>query len=170
MQSVLEQIERELPGVHRATDSPGRETDIAIDHNEFAHLSQAQIASVLALMKSEGLHATVSSIHINGWYGDHNKLAGAGWIIRELLGRDLDAELERWVYVGDSSNDELMFEAFPNSIGVANLRRFEAQLRHPPRYIAMGPSITSWRARRPGSSALMHWRWVAGAWPPSSCW
>ena len=77
MQSVLEQIEREPPGVHRATDSPGRGTDIAIDHSEFAHLSQAQIAAVVALMKSQGLQATVSSIHINGWFGDHNKLAGA---------------------------------------------------------------------------------------------
>ena len=39
-------------------------------------------------MKSEGLQATVSSIHINGWYGNHNKLAGARWIVRELLDRD----------------------------------------------------------------------------------
>ena len=138
LQGVLEQIERQLPAVRRATDSPGRETDIAIDHSEFAHLSQAQIAAVVALMKSQGLHATVSSIHINGWYGDHNKLAGARWIVRELLGRDLDAEMECWVYVGDSSNDQIMFEAFPNSVGVANLRRFEAQLTHKPRYIAQG--------------------------------
>ena len=138
MQSVLGKIELELPGVHRATDSPGRETDIAIDHSEFAHLSQAQIASVVALMKSEGLQATVSSIHINGWYGDHNKLAGARWIVRELLGRDLDAEMEHWAFVGDSTNDELMFKAFPNSVGVANVRRFEAQLAHKPRFISQG--------------------------------
>ena len=51
-------------------------------------MSEAQIASVVALMKSEGLQATVSSIHINGWYGNHNKLAGARWIVRELLDRD----------------------------------------------------------------------------------
>ena len=137
MQSVLGRIERELPGVHRATDSPGRETDIAIDHSEFARLSQAQIAAVVALMKSQGMQATVSSIHVNRWYGGHNKLAGARWIVRELLGRDLDAEMPCWAFVGDSTNDELMFEAFPNSIGVANLRRFEAQLSHPPRYITV---------------------------------
>ena len=138
LQGVLEQIERVLPGVHRATDSPWRETDIAIDHSEFAHLSQAQIASVVSLMKSEGLHATVSSIHINGWYGGHNKLTGARWIVRELLGRNLDDELKHWVFVGDSTNDELMFEAFPHSIGVANVRRFEAQLTHKPRYVTQG--------------------------------
>ena len=138
MQAVLARIERELPGVRRATDSPGRETDIALDHSEFAHLSPAQIAEVVRILRSEGMNATVSSIHINGWYGGHNKLQGARWIVRELLGRDLDAEMDRWVYVGDSTNDQLMFEAFGNSIGVANVRRFEAQLSHLPRYITRG--------------------------------
>ena len=137
MQAVLARIERELPGIHRATDSPGRETDIAIDHSEFAQLSNAQIAAVVTLMKSEGMHATVSSIHINGWYGSHNKLEGARWIVRELFGRELDAEIDRWVYVGDSTNDQLMFEAFANSVGVANIRRFEAELQHRPRYITI---------------------------------
>ena len=32
------------------------------------------------------MQATVSSIHINGWFGDHDKLAGARWILRELTG------------------------------------------------------------------------------------
>jgi hydroxymethylpyrimidine pyrophosphatase-like HAD family hydrolase len=116
-------------------DSGGRETDIAIDHSEFTHLPQAAIDRVVALMRSEGMNATVSSIHINGWYGDHDKRVGARWVVRELLQRDLDAELEHWVYVGDSTNDVLMFEHFPHSIGVANIRRFEAQLSHPPRYV-----------------------------------
>jgi hydroxymethylpyrimidine pyrophosphatase-like HAD family hydrolase len=86
-------------------------------------------------MQAEGMTATVSSIHINGWFGSHNKLAGARWIVRALFGRDLDAEIDRWVYVGDSTNDQVMFEHFPLSVGVANIRRFEAELAHKPRYI-----------------------------------
>ncbi|CAN7435045.1 HAD family hydrolase [Polaromonas sp. LjRoot131] len=138
MQAVLARIERELPGVHRATDSPGRETDIAIDHSEFTHLSDAQIAAVVALMKNEGMHATVSSIHINGWYGSHNKLEGARWIVRQLWQRDLDAGMDQWVYVGDSTNDQLMFKTFANSVGVANIARFVPQLAHLPRYVTRG--------------------------------
>lgn len=138
MQAVLARIERELPGVTRATDSPGRETDIAIDHSEFTRLTDEQIAAVVALMKSEGMHATVSSIHINGWYGEHNKLEGARWIVRELWQRDLDAEIAQWVYVGDSTNDQLMFKAFANSVGVANIARFVPQLAHLPRYVTRG--------------------------------
>ena len=138
MQGVLQRIERELPGVRRATDSPGRETDIAVDHSEFAHLDEAQIAAVVALMKSESMHATVSSIHINGWYGDHNKLVGARWIVQQLWQRDLNAEMAHWVYVGDSTNDQLMFEAFTNSVGVANIARFVPKLAHLPRYVTQG--------------------------------
>ena len=135
MQQVLSRIEREVPGARRAQDSAGRETDIAIDHSEFTQLPPAQIDTVVQRMQSEGMTATVSSIHINGWYGEHDKLAGARWIVHELWGRDLDAELERWAYVGDSTNDQVMFRHFVHSVGVANIRRFEAQLSHPPRHI-----------------------------------
>ena len=135
MQQVARRILREVPGARLSQDSPGRETDIAIDHSEFTTLPQHCIARVVQLMQEEGMTATVSSIHINGWIGDHNKLDGARWIVRELFGRALDAEIGRWVYVGDSTNDVLMFERFPHSVGVANIRRFEAQLTHPPEYI-----------------------------------
>ena len=138
MQQVAQRILREIPGAVLARDSAGRETDIAIDHSEFVQLPPARVAEVVRLMQEVGMNATVSSIHINGWYGDHHKLSGARWIVRELLGRELDAEIDRWVYVGDSTNDVLMFEHFPQSVGVANIRRFEAELTHPPRYITRG--------------------------------
>lgn len=135
MQEVLAHIERTVPGARRATDSAGRECDIAIDHSEFAQLSDAQIDKVIMLMRGEGMHATVSSIHINGWYGEHNKLEGARWIMRALWGRELDVELPHWAYVGDSTNDQLMFQAFPHSIGVANIARFVPHLTQLPRYV-----------------------------------
>ena len=138
MQQVLAQIEREVPGARRATDSPGRETDIAIDHSEFTHLPQDAIDHAVRIMRDAGMNATVSSIHINGWFGAHNKLEGARWIVRELWGRDLDAEMDRWVYVGDSTNDQLMFQHFAHSVGVANVARFVPQLQHLPRYVTQG--------------------------------
>ena len=138
MQQVLAQIEREVPGARRATDSPGRETDIAIDHSEFTHLPQDAIDHAVRIMRDAGMNATVSSIHINGWFGAHNKLEGARWIVRELFGRNLDAEIDRWVYVGDSTNDQVMFEHFPHSVGVANIARFVPQLTHRPRFVTQG--------------------------------
>jgi hydroxymethylpyrimidine pyrophosphatase-like HAD family hydrolase len=82
--------------------------------------------------------ATVSSIHVNGWYGAHSKWSGAQWMLRRLFGRELDDELGRWVYVGDSTNDQSMFERFPASVGVANLMRFAAELAHWPAWITPG--------------------------------
>jgi HAD superfamily hydrolase (TIGR01484 family) len=138
MQQVAGRVKREVAGAVLSQDSPGRETDIAIDHSEFVQLSPDAIAQAVQIMQSEGMNATVSSIHINAWFGAHNKLEGARWIVSELLGRDLNAEMARWAYVGDSTNDQLMFEAFDNSVGVANVRRFEAQLTHKPRYVTQG--------------------------------
>ena len=138
LRAVAARVLREVPGSTLAQDSPGRVTDIAIDHSEFAHLDRAAIDRVVAVMRREGLNATVSSIHINGWYGEHTKLSGARWMLQRLYGRALDAELERWVYVGDSTNDQAMFGHFPLSVGVANLRHFADQLHTWPAYLTEG--------------------------------
>lgn len=138
MHRVAQRILREIPGTALSRDAAGRATDIAIDYAEHVLLAPAQVAQVVALMQSEGMQATVSSIHINGWYGTHNKLEAARWMVRTLFGRNLDDEIEQWAYVGDSTNDQLMFEHFKNSIGVANIRRFESKLIHLPLYITPG--------------------------------
>jgi HAD superfamily hydrolase (TIGR01484 family) len=135
LQAVAARVLRDVPGAMLARDSAGRETDIAIDHSEFTQLPAAAIAHTMALMQDAGMHATVSSIHINGWFGEHNKLTGAQWMLRRLFGRDLQAEIDNWIYVGDSTNDQLMFGAFPFSVGVANVMRFADQLVTWPRYI-----------------------------------
>ena len=137
MQAVAQRLLREVPGATLAQDSPGRETDIAIDHSEFSHLAPAQIAQVVQIMQAEGMTATVSSIHVNGWYGSHNKLSGARWIVQQLYQRELDAELAQWAYVGDSANDQVMFQHFAHSVGVANILGVAGQLTHRPRYVTV---------------------------------
>ena len=138
LREVAQRLLREVPGATLSQDSAGRVTDIAIDHSEFAHLSTAQIDEVVRVMRAEGMNATVSSIHINGWFGDHTKLSGARWAVQRLFGRQIDSELAQWVYVGDSTNDQLMFGHFPLSVGVANVRQFSAQLHTWPAYITQG--------------------------------
>lgn len=135
LQAAAARVLREVPGATLAQDSAGRETDIAIDHSEFAQLSPAAIDQVVAVMRSDGLTATVSSIHVNGWIGSHSKWTAALWMLERLFGRALAPEIGRWVYVGDSTNDQLMFRHFPLSVGVANLMHFAAQLQDWPAYI-----------------------------------
>ena len=135
LRAAAQRIVSEVPGAVLARDSAGRVTDIAIDHSEFTHLPAPGIAAVVALMREEGMTATVSSIHINGWFGQHSKWTGAQWMLRRLFGRALQDELAHWAYVGDSTNDQVMFERFPFSVGVANLRRFADELVHWPSWI-----------------------------------
>jgi HAD superfamily hydrolase (TIGR01484 family) len=136
MQRIAKRVLKEIPGTFMAQDSAGRETDIAFDHSEFHKLTTEQIQQVVQLLQQEGMTATISSIHINAWFGEHNKWHGAQWILKQLTGRDLKQELDQWVYVGDSTNDQVMFEHFTHSVGVANIKRFEKELKHLPAYIA----------------------------------
>ena len=69
MQQVAQRVLREVPGTVLTQDNAGRETDMAIDHSEFVHLPPSAIAQAARIMQSEGMNATVSSIHINGWFG-----------------------------------------------------------------------------------------------------
>lgn len=138
LREVARLVQQQVPGARLARDSAGRVTDLAIDHSEFEHLDAGRIAQVVALMRAQGMSATVSSIHINGWFGSHTKLSGARWIVQRLLHRSLDEELDRWLYVGDSTNDQEMFGHIPLSVGVANLLRFEHELTVWPAYLSRG--------------------------------
>jgi HAD superfamily hydrolase (TIGR01484 family) len=135
MAQVAARVLTEVPGVEITRDGGGRETDLAFDYAEHAQLTPAKVQQVLDVLHRAGMHTTVSSIHIHGCFGDFNKWMGACWIAQALLGRDLPAELDRWVFVGDSGNDQAMFKHFTHSVGVANIARFADQLTHLPTYV-----------------------------------
>lgn len=137
LQACAHDILAQVPGATLARDSAGRLTDIAIDHSEFAHLDEARIHRVCDVMRAHGLVATVSSIHINGWIGDHSKWTAAQWAVPRLTGQAFVPG--DWVFVGDSTNDQLMFERLPLTVGVANLARFLPMLDHRPTYLTTQP-------------------------------
>lgn len=133
LQTTAQDVLAQIPQARLATDSAGRLTDIAVDHSEHQQLNELQIEHALQIMREHGLTATVSSIHINGWLGEHNKYTAAQWAVSSCLGYEFD--VNEWLYVGDSTNDQLMFERIPLSIGVANIARFALQLKTLPRYV-----------------------------------
>ena len=135
MQTVAEQVLREVPSARLSRDEGGRETDLAFDYAEFNHMQPQAVQQVLDILRRTGMHTSISSIHIHGCFGDFNKWNGACWMAHELLQRDLPQEIKHWAFVGDSGNDQIMFQHFPHSVGVANVRRFAERLKHLPRYI-----------------------------------
>jgi HAD superfamily hydrolase (TIGR01484 family) len=135
------QIVTAVPGCAIAADQPYRKTDLAIDYCEdVPPLPLADAERIAALMRAAGLHAKVSSIHVNGWFGDYDKLAMTRRLFRSEFAIDLERARDAVVYVGDSPNDAPMFAFFPKSVGVANLRRFTGLLAHEPKYIASANS------------------------------
>ncbi len=136
LQAAAAAVLAEVDGATLARDSAGRLTDIAVDHSEFAQLTPAQVDAVLQRMRGHGLTATVSSIHINGWLGEHDKRSGAAWALRAVLGLNFDPA--QWLYVGDSANDQGLFGAVALSVGVANIAPLLPNLHTPPAFIARG--------------------------------
>jgi HAD superfamily hydrolase (TIGR01484 family) len=134
--AIGERILADVPGCALASDQHYRELDLAIDFCEdVPRLPAARVDHIVALMNEAGLTAKVSSIHVNGWFGQYDKLGMAKRWFAEVYGIDLDAERARFVYLGDSPNDCPMFEFFPHSIGVANVLDVKDRLSHPPTYI-----------------------------------
>lgn len=139
--AVRDRILAEVPGTALASDQLYRETDLAIDYCEdVPRLDDAAVDRIVALMRDAGMTAKVSSIHVNGWYGDYDKLGMTRMLLQERAGVDLDRDRDRYVFVGDSPNDAPMFAYFPLSIGVANVRRFAARLEHAPAFVTAGES------------------------------
>jgi len=104
--AIGEKILREIPGCALASDQQYRETDIAIDYCEdVVPLSREDVERVVAMMRSEGMSAKVSSIHVNGWFGSYDKLAMTRTLLAEEFGIDLDAEQQRCIFIGDSPNE-----------------------------------------------------------------
>jgi HAD superfamily hydrolase (TIGR01484 family) len=123
-----------VPGCAIASDQAYRETDLAIDYCEdVAPLPIEAAERIAMLMRAAGLTAKVSSIHVNGWFGDYDKLATTRRLFAERFGIDLGAADAEVVFAGDSPNDAPMFGFFRNSVGVANVRRFA--LAQPPGFV-----------------------------------
>ncbi|WP_289298603.1 HAD-IIB family hydrolase [uncultured Reyranella sp.] len=141
LERVRADVLAEVPGAGIASDQPYRVADLAVDFREdVPALPPSDIQRIVEIFERHGAHAKVSSIHVNGWFGDYDKLTTSRAMMQELFGVDLTAERARYVFAGDSPNDAPMFGWFPNAVGVANVADFADRLQHRPRWITAGRS------------------------------
>jgi hypothetical protein len=133
-------ILKDVPGAAVAADQLYREADLAIDFREdVAPLSAEAVDRIVTLFEAAGAVAKMSSIHVNGWFGEYDKLSMTRVFVRDALGLDLDAARSRFVFCGDSPNDEPMFDFFPFACGVANVRDFAARMKALPAFVSAAP-------------------------------
>ncbi len=141
LQTVGDRILSQVPGAALASDQPYRIHDLAIDFCEdVPRLPPDAVDRIVALFQEAGATAKVSSIHVNGWFGDYDKLGMVQRMAAEVLDVALDGPgtadgQRRSCYVGDSPNDEPAFRFFENAVGVANVQDHLDRLQHRPAFV-----------------------------------
>ncbi len=134
---IEEEILASVPGSATASDQLYRETDLAIDYCEdVAPLDRKAVDRICGIFKRHGARCKVSSIHVNGWFGDYDKLEMTKILVQERWGLNLDANRERFLFCGDSPNDEPMFQYFPTTVGVKNVLSFADRMTFLPSFVA----------------------------------
>jgi HAD superfamily hydrolase (TIGR01484 family) len=127
---------KRFPGTAMASDQAYREIDVAIDFCEDVPALPLDSAQAIAkAFHAAGAEAKVSSIHVNAWFGDHDKLSMALRLLHDVFGMDATVAKLRVAYCGDSPNDAPMFGSFPLGIGVANIRPLAHLMDHLPAYV-----------------------------------
>ncbi|HAP43794.1 MAG: haloacid dehalogenase [Spirochaetes bacterium GWD1_61_31] len=136
LQAMAARALRRFAGLRIAKDQPYRLFDIALDFaEEPPHLGLDVARAVKAFCEAEGAVAKVSSIHVNSWYGNYDKLSMAEYYLSSRHGYDPKNDESAVLYLGDSPNDEPMFGRFSHSCGVANVRQYADLMLQPPKYV-----------------------------------
>jgi HAD superfamily hydrolase (TIGR01484 family) len=136
LESIRDEILATVPGCGISSDQLYREYDLAIDFCEDVEpLPREQVLEIQAIFERHGAHAKISSVHVNGWFGDFDKLSTTRLCADELFGADLDTENDTFVFCGDSPNDEPMFDFFNLSFGMANVEPYLDLMEHAPAFV-----------------------------------
>lgn len=136
---LTDDLRRRLPFARLAADQPLRRVDVAFDVGEAQRLDAAQVAELTAAIAAHGARALVSTVHAHAFYGDHDKAKMIVRLAAHRLATDEETLQARYLFVGDSPNDQAGFAYFPTTVGVANCARYEARLAPPPRYVTPSP-------------------------------
>lgn len=136
LERIRDEILKAVPGSAVSADQAFRANDLAIDFCEDVEpLGDDDVKRIVDIFAHHGATAKVSSIHVNGWFGDYDKLTMTKRLMDEQFGIDLGSCEDRYVFAGDSPNDAPMFGFFSNAVGVANLRAFLPQCDATPAWI-----------------------------------
>lgn len=136
LENLKRKILDKIPGCRVSADQHYREADLAIDYCEdIPPLSMEDIDRIVRLFEAAGARAKISSIHVNGWFGEYDKLTMTRLLFAEVFEDDLDAVKENVIFIGDSPNDVPMFQFFPYSAGVVNILQFKEKITHKPAWV-----------------------------------
>lgn len=142
-----QEICTQFPQTKWASDQNYREYDLAIDICEdVPHWKDEDVQRLLDFCHSKGARAKLSSIHVNTWFGDYDKKRGFQHLLQnveEIFANESPRGAltkESCIFIGDSPNDEPLFEFFSKSVAVANIQSYLDQISAKPRWLTQGKS------------------------------
>ena len=91
---------KEIPKARVSADQFCRVHDLAIDFCEdIPPLSPAAVEKIVHIFEKHGAQAKVSSIHVNGWFGDYNKLTTTFQFLKNEFNLSEEDALKKCVFV-----------------------------------------------------------------------
>jgi len=134
--ALRDEVLAQIPGARLARDQFSRLYDIAIDFaEEEPQLPLSAANEILSIFMRGGARAKISSIHVNAWMGNYDKLSMALRYLKTRFGYDDTRDADSVIFLGDSPNDEPMFSHFPMACGVANVLRYRSMMSSLPHFV-----------------------------------
>jgi len=134
---LKQDIFNSFPHIRLASDQFCRLYDLAIELSSLT--SETQLNEIKVFLENRGLTIKTSSIHLNAFWGDWDKLSTTKLMAQELWNKKLEEINDHCLFIGDSLNDEPMFAFFNHSFGVANVAAHLGKLKHKPKWVT--PSV-----------------------------
>jgi HAD superfamily hydrolase (TIGR01484 family) len=136
LEKIKQEMLKEIPGCQVSSDQAYREADLAIDFCEdVSPLPMKEVEKIVSCFENAGAKAKISSIHVNGWFGNYDKLTMTRIMFEEVFSHRLEDVKDQVIFIGDSPNDAPMFSYFPHSVGVANVLHFKGMMDHSPAWV-----------------------------------
>lgn len=133
---IEDEVLKSVPGAAISSDQFCRLLDLAVDFCEdVPRLPDTEIQKIVGIFNKHGAVAKVSSIHVNGWFGAYDKVTTTLQFLKNEFALSEEQAQKKCIFVGDSPNDEPMFEKFPYSFGVANIQDFITKMKKHPAYV-----------------------------------
>lgn len=136
LEKAVIELKEQFPGLELSVDSFGRQTDRAIELS-FLKDNPEIDKSVRAYFKDQGIHFSVSNVHLNFWCGEISKIKSIRFFMDEFL-KEAKLTEDEIIFFGDSLNDESVFKEIDHCVGVSNIEKVKAQFKHLPQVILEG--------------------------------
>jgi HAD superfamily hydrolase (TIGR01484 family) len=131
------ELQERYPHIVESIDNQFRITDWTFN---VAGLTEIELNEIAAQCDRWGYSFTFSTLQCHIKPRQQDKATGILQVLNLYFPQLKSAQI---ITVGDSPNDESMFDRqlFPHSVGVANIKHYERQLKHHPQYITQLPEV-----------------------------